>query len=138
MQSFAKCLKTLFEHLQPLCCQIFARNSNVFNLSVIQMSTRTVHQVVRLTYDIDMPGHTAMLVRVMTGVGYRWYLEYTVEEQFSDFNQSQFICTMRILPAYPGSTDPLHWSYGLGITIEMSIQDVANSMISIVRDGYAC
>ena len=44
---------------------------------------------------------------------------------------------MRIFPAYPGSTDPLHWSYGLGITIEMSVQDASYSMISIVRAGYA-
>ena len=73
----------------------------------------------------------------MTQTDYRWYPEYTVEEQFRDFNQSQFICTVRIFPSYPGSTKPLHWSYGLGITMEMSVQDAAYSMISIIRDGYA-
>ena len=87
MQSFAKCLKILFEHLQPLCYPISARNSNV-ELLVFQMSSRTVHQVVRLTRGIDVPGHTTMLVRVMTKVSYRWYPEYTIEEQFRDFNQS--------------------------------------------------
>ena len=54
------------------------------------------------------PGHTAMLVRVMVETGYRWYPEYTVEEQFRDFNQSQYLCTVRIYPSYPGSTEPLH------------------------------
>ena len=44
---------------------------------------------------------------------------------------------MRIFPTYPGSTEPLHWSYGLGITIDMSVQDAAYSMISTVRSGYA-
>jgi hypothetical protein len=33
-----------------------------------------------------VPGHTPMLVRVMLETGYRWYLEYTVEEQYRDFN----------------------------------------------------
>jgi hypothetical protein len=55
---------------------------------LFQMSSRTPNQVVRLTRAIDVPGHTAMLVRVMTHVGYRWYPEYTVEEQYRDFNQS--------------------------------------------------
>ena len=78
-----------------------------------------------------------MLVRVMTETGYRWYPEYTVEEQFRDFNQSQFICTVRIFPSYPGSTEPLHWSSGLGITIETSVQDTAYLMISIIQARYA-
>ena len=104
---------------------------------VFQMSSRTTHQVVRLTRYIDVPGHTTMLVRVMTETGHRWYPEYTVEEQFRDFNQSQFICTVRIFPSYPGATEPLRWSYGLGITMEMSVQDAAYSMISIIRVGYA-
>ena len=52
------------------------------------MATRLQNQVVRLTRCLDVPGHTAMLVRVMVELGYRWYPEYTVEEQFRDFNQS--------------------------------------------------
>ena len=57
------------------------------------MATRDLNQVVRLTRCLDVPGHTAKLVRVMTEAGYRWYPEYTVEEQFRDFNQSQYLCT---------------------------------------------
>ena len=75
------------------------------------MATRDLNQVVRLTRCLDVPGHTAKLVRVMTEAGYRWYPEYTVEEQFRDFNQSQYLCTVRIFPSYPGSTEPLHCSY---------------------------
>ena len=52
------------------------------------MATRDLNQVVRLTRCLDVPGHTAKLVRVMTEAGYRWYPEYTVEEQFRDFNQA--------------------------------------------------
>ena len=127
MQSFAKCIQILFEHLQPLCCPISARNSNVFELLVFQMSSRTVHQVVRLTRGIDVPGHTAMLVRVMTETGYRWYPEYTVEEQFRDFNQSQFICTVRICTGLMGLVSP--W--------RCPCRTLAYSMISIIQAGYA-
>ena len=70
------------------------------------MATRDLNQVVRLTRCLDVPGHTAKLVRVMIETGYRWYPEYTIEEQFQDFNQSQYFCTVRIFPSYPGSTEP--------------------------------
>ena len=102
-------------------------------ISCFQMATRSQNQVVRLTRCIGVPGHTAMLVRVMVETGYRWYPEYTVEEQFRDFNQSQYLCTVRIYPSYPGATEPLHCSYGLGVTIEMSVQDAAYSMMTIMR-----
>ena len=97
------------------------------------MATRSQNQVVRLTRCLDVPGHTAMLVGVMVEIGYQWYPEYTVEEQFRDFNQSQYLCTVRIYPSYPGATEPLHCSYGLGVTIEMSVQDAAYSMMTIMR-----
>ena len=85
------CLKSFSEHLQLLCCPIFPRNSDVFALWLcFQMANRVQNQVVRLTRCLDVPGHTAMLVRVMIETGYRWYPEYTVEEQFRDFNQSQY------------------------------------------------
>ena len=97
------------------------------------MASRSQNQVVRLTRCIDVLGHTAMLVRVMVESGYRWYPEYTIEEQLRDFNQSQYLCTVRIYPSYPRATEPLHCSYGLGVTIEMSVQDAAYSMMTIIR-----
>ena len=97
------------------------------------MATRSQNQVVRLTRCLDVPGHTTMLVRVMVESGYRWYPEYTVEEQFRDFNQSQYLCTVRIYPSYPRATKPLHYSYRLGVTIEMSMKDAAYSMMTIIR-----
>src|SRR3954471_16317619 len=97
------------------------------------MATRPQNQVVRLTRCIGICAHTAMLVRVMVEAGYRWYPEYTVEEQFRDFNQSQYLCTVRIYPSYLGATQALHCSYGLGITIVLSVKDSACSMMSIIR-----
>src|SRR3954468_16612382 len=83
------------------------------------MATRPQNQVVRLTRCIDICRHTTMLVRVMVEAGYRWYPEYTVEEQFRDLKQSQYLCTVRIYPSYPRATEPLHCSYGLGVTIDV-------------------
>ena len=74
-----------------------------------------------------------MLVRVMMETGYRWYPEYTVEEQYRDFNQSQYLCTVRIYPSYPGAAEPLHWTYGLGVTIDMVVQEAAYTMLTIMR-----
>ena len=85
------------------------------------MATHAQNQVFCLNWCLDVPGHTAMLVRVMIETGYRWYPEYTVEEQFRDFNQSQYLCTVRIYPSYPRATEPLHYSYGLRVTVEMAV-----------------
>ncbi|XBI79630.1 hypothetical protein VPH35_089034 [Triticum aestivum] len=100
------------------------------------MASHTPHQVVRLTRCINVPDHTTMLVCVMTKTGYRWYPEYTVEVHYRDFNQSQYLCTVRIYPTYPGATDPIHWSYGLGVTVDMLVQDTAYSMMTIIRDRH--
>ena len=97
------------------------------------MATHAQNQVVHLTRCLDVPGHTAMSVWVMIETGYRWYPEYTVEEQFRDFNQSQYFCIVKIFPSYPGSTEPLHCSYGLRVTVEMAVQGAAYSMMTIMR-----
>ena len=94
-------------------------------------------QVVLLTRCIDVPGHTAMLVRMMVLPGYRWYPQCTVEEQYQDFNQSQYLCTVRVFPDYPGAEEPIHWSYGLGVTVDMAVQDAAYSMLTIMRARHA-
>ena len=79
MQFFAKCLKILFEHLQSLCCPISARNSNVLCYIMFQMASRPQNQVVRLTRCLDVPGHTAMLVRVMTEADKVTFAAYHLE-----------------------------------------------------------
>ena len=77
------------------------------------MATRDLNQVVRLTRCLDVPGHTAKLVRVMTEAGYRWYPEYTVEEQFRDFNQSQYLCQdISILSWIHRASSLLLWTRG--------------------------
>ena len=56
-----------------------------------------------------------------------------MEEQYRDFNQSQYLCTVRIYPPYPEAAEPLHWTHGLGVTIDMAVQEAAYQMLTIMR-----
>uniref|UniRef100_A0A8I6WR32 Uncharacterized protein n=1 Tax=Hordeum vulgare subsp. vulgare TaxID=112509 RepID=A0A8I6WR32_HORVV len=78
-----------------------------------------------------------MLVRMMLVAGYHWYPQYTVEEQYRDFNQSRYMCTVRVFPDYPGAEEPIHWSYGLGVTVDMAVRVAAYSMLTIMRARHA-
>ena len=90
-----ECLKSFFPSIyNRYDVQILLEILMPCIISCFQMATRSQNQVVRLTQCLNVPGHTAMLVRVMVESGYRWYPEYTVEEQFQDFNQSQYLCTV--------------------------------------------
>src|SRR3954470_10486033 len=71
-------------------------------------------QIVRLTRCIIVSGHPAKLIEMMSFVGYRWYPEYTVEEQFRDFNQTQYHCIVRIYPHHIGVTQPVLFGHGIG------------------------
>ena len=53
------------------------------------MADLPIRQIVRLTRCLGVRGHPAMLIEMMSFIGYRWYPEYTVKEQFLDFNQTQ-------------------------------------------------
>ena len=85
------------------------------------MSVRFFRQVVRLIRCIDVPGYTVMLVRMMSVVGYCWYSEYTVEEQYRDFNQSQYLCTVRVFSDFSGVEESIYWFYGLGVTVDIVV-----------------
>ena len=47
-------------------------------------------QVVRHTTAIGASGSPAVLAEMMTYLGYRWHPEYTVYEEYQDFNQEQY------------------------------------------------
>ena len=44
-------------------------------------------QVVRHTTAIGASGSPAVLAEMVTSLGYRWHPEYTVYEEYQDFNQ---------------------------------------------------
>src|SRR3954463_3941736 len=94
-------------------------------------------QIVRLTRCIGVRGHPATLIEMMSFMGYRWYHEYTVEEQFHDFNQTQYHCTVRIYPYHVGVTQPIFFGHGIGMTESMAVQDAAYSCMTLLREEHA-
>lgn len=100
------------------------------------MSDLPGQQVVCLTRCIDVRGHTAMLVRAMTFMRYHWYPEYTVIEEFHNFNQNQYRCTIRTYPPVVGAAEPMHFAYGVGITINMAVLDAAYSCLMLLDENH--
>src|SRR4051812_48910939 len=94
-------------------------------------------QIVRLTRCIGVRGHPAMLIEMMSFIVYRWYPKYTVEEQFRNFNQTQYHCTVRIYPHYVGVTQPIFFGHGIGMTENMAVQDAAYSCMNLLREEHA-
>ena len=50
----------------------------------------STRQVVRHMTANGASGSPAVLVEMMTYLGYRWHPEYTVYEEYQDFNQEQY------------------------------------------------
>ena len=94
-------------------------------------------QIFCLTRCIGVRGHPATLIEMMYFVGYRWYPEYTVEEQFRDFNQTQYHCIVRIYPHHIGVTQPVLFGHGIGMTENMAVQDAAYSCMTLLREEHA-
>src|SRR3954465_439243 len=94
-------------------------------------------QIVRLTRYIGVRGHPATLIEMMSFVGYRWYPEYTVEEQFCDFNETQYHCIVRIYPHHIGVTQHVLFGHGIGMTENMAVQDAAYSCMTLLREEHA-
>src|ERR1043165_8054729 len=69
-------------------------------------------------------------------MGYRSYPEYTVEEQFRDFYQTQYHCIVRIYPHHIGFTQPVLFGHGIGMTENMAVQDVAYSCTILLREEH--
>ena len=55
-------------------------------------------QLVLRTWARDAAGITAILITLLTRLGYRWYPEYMVYEDFREFNQEQYHADVRIFP----------------------------------------
>ena len=101
------------------------------------MAALPPRQIVRLTRCLGVRGHPAMLIEMMSYTSYRWYPEYTVEEQYLDFNQTLFHCIVRINSHHIGDTQPIHYGHGIGVIENMVVQDAAYSCITLLREEHA-
>ena len=57
---------------------------------------RPARQMVRYTVANATTGFPAILVRMLTRLGYRWYPEYYVFEEYAEFNQEQYLAVVHI------------------------------------------
>src|ERR1043165_1393939 len=93
-------------------------------------------KIVRLTRCLGVRGHPSMLIEMMSFIGYRWYPEYTIEEEFLDFNQTQYHCIVRIYPHHIGVTQPILFGHGIGMTENMAMKDATYSCMTLVIEEH--
>src|SRR4051812_28604698 len=93
-------------------------------------------QDVRHTAAIGASGSPAVLAEMMTYLGYRWHPEYTVTEEYQDFNQEQYHATVHLYSREYDSTTVLHTAYGVGVTIDMAVHDAAYAALTRLRREY--
>ena len=93
-------------------------------------------QIVCQTIPAGATRSPAVLVKLVTYLGYRWHPEYTVYEQFHDFNQEQFHAVVRIYDHEVNSTTVLHTAHGVGVTVDMAVHDAAYAALTRLRREY--
>ena len=93
-------------------------------------------QVVRHTMAIGASGSPAVLAEMMTYLGYRWHPEYTVYEEYQDFNQEQYRAIVHLYSREYDSTTVLHTAHGVGVTIDMAVHDAAYAALTRLRGEY--
>ena len=69
-------------------------------------------QLVLLTWARDTPDFLAVLIVLLTRLGYRWYPEYRVYEDYHEFYQEQYHADVRIYGQRDDSDTELHLFHG--------------------------
>jgi hypothetical protein len=98
---------------------------------------RPVTQLVLRTWAHDAPGFPAALIALLTRLGYRWYPEYMVYEDYHEFNQEQYHADVRIYDQRDDSDTELHLFHGIGVMIEMAVHDAAYSAVARLRGEHS-
>jgi hypothetical protein len=97
---------------------------------------RPTRQLVRLTMARGATGFPAILVELLTRLGYRWYPEYTVYEVYREFNQQQYYAEVRIFDQRDNSITELHTFHGVGVTVDMAVHDAAFAAVARLRGEH--
>ena len=93
-------------------------------------------QVVCHTHCRGVSGFPFLLATAAANVGSRYFPVYTVHEEYQDYNQTQYLCAVRI-PKLDGTLVPAEiYAEGLGFTVEMAVQDAARHCFTIICDKY--
>ena len=97
---------------------------------------RPATQLVCQTMAVDATGFPTILVDLLTRLGYCWYPQYTVYEDYREFNQEQYHARVDIFDRQDRSTTELHTFPGFGVTVEMAVHEVAFIAITHLRSEY--
>ena len=93
-------------------------------------------QLVRMTVAAGVAGFPAILISLLTRLGYRWYPEYYVYEDYHEFNQEQYHAEVRIFGGVANSTTVLHAAHGVGVTVDMAVHDAAYAALTRLRGDH--
>ena len=99
---------------------------------------RLSRQLVCLTMAVDAPGFPAILINLLTRLGYRWYPEYTVYEDFRNFNQEQYQAVVVIWDRRDRSITELHTYCGVGVAVDMAVHDATFTAITCLHREHPC
>jgi hypothetical protein len=94
-------------------------------------------QLVLRTWARDAPGFPAVQIALLTRLGYRWYPEYMVHEDYREFNQEQYHADVRIYDQQDDSDTELHLFHGIGVTIEMAVHNATYSAVARLRGEFS-
>ena len=94
-------------------------------------------QLVLRTWARDATGFPAILIALLSRLGYPWYPEYMVYEDFREFNQEQYHADVRIFDHREDSDTVLHTFHGIGVTIDMAVHDAAYSVVARLRGEHS-
>jgi hypothetical protein len=82
---------------------------------------------------LESTGFPALLVDLLTMKGYRWYPQYTVYEEYHEFNQENYRAKVVIFDRRDRSINELYTFFGCGVTVEMAVHDAAFVAITRLR-----
>jgi hypothetical protein len=82
---------------------------------------------------LESTGFPALLVNILTMKGYRWYPQYTIYEEYHEFNQEHYRARVVIFDQGDRSIIELHTFIGCRVTIEMAVHDAAFVAITHLR-----
>ena len=91
---------------------------------------RPARQLVRQATAAGVTGFPAILINLLTRLGYRWHPEYYVYEDYHEFNQEQYHAEVRIFDGEANSTTVLHTAHGVGMTVDMAVHDAAYAALT--------
>jgi hypothetical protein len=128
---FFECMMQEFTH-----CHLTILKFPLFQMDRL-FPPRPATQLVLRTWARDATGFPAILIALLTRLGYRWYPEYMVYEDYRKFNQEQYHADVRIFDQRDNSDSELHTFHGIGVTIEMAIHDAAHSAVARLHSEHS-